>query len=139
MLVVERGKYVEPRKFTEDEVDMIGKLYADGVFQQTRDFRFTVLQGSCVGGTTVVNNAVCFEPPEHVLARWNDPAIHHAGLNLAALRSSVAEVIRFLPITRQSGAPLNPSGPKYVNGARALGLSPQELDVDVVRDRKSVV
>src|SRR5258705_238278 len=76
VLVVERGRYVEPRAFSEDEVDMIGKLYADGVFQQTRDFRFTVLQGSCVGGSTVVNNAVCFEPPEPVLARWKDPPVH---------------------------------------------------------------
>jgi hypothetical protein len=39
---------------------MIGRLYADGVMQQTEDWRFTVLQGSCVGGSTTVNNAVCF-------------------------------------------------------------------------------
>ncbi len=133
VLVVERGRYVEPQAFTEDEVDMIGKLYADGVFQQTQDFRFTVLQGSCVGGSTVVNNAVCFEPPDHVVARWNDPAIHAAGLDVARLRAGVAEVIRFLSITKQDHAPLNPSAPKYVDGARALGLTPPELEVDVVR------
>jgi choline dehydrogenase-like flavoprotein len=133
VLVVERGRYVEPRAFSEDEVEMIGKLYADGVFQQTQDFRFTVLQGSCVGGSTVVNNAVCFEPPDHVLARWNDAAIHAAGLDLDRLRASVADVVAFLPITRQDGAPLNPSGSKYVAGAGALGLRPPELEVDVVR------
>jgi choline dehydrogenase-like flavoprotein len=133
VLVVERGRYVEPRAFSEDEVEMIGKLYADGVFQQTQDFRFTVLQGSCVGGSTVVNNAVCFEPPDHVLARWNDPAIHAAGLDLARLRASVADIVAFLPITTQDRAPLNPSAPKYIEGARALGLRPPELEVDVVR------
>ena len=133
VLVVERGRYVEPRDFTEDEVEMIGKLYADGVFQQTQDFRFTVLQGSCVGGSTVVNNAVCFEPPEQVLARWNDPAIHAAGLDLGRLRSSTAEVTRFLHIATQDAAPLNPSAGKYVGGAAALGLNPPDLEVDVVR------
>ncbi len=133
VLVVERGRYVEPRDFTEDEVEMIGKLYADGAFQQTQDFRFTVLQGSCVGGSTVVNNAVCFEPPEPVLARWNDPAIHAAGLDLVQLRSSAAEIVQFLRIARQDSAPLNPSAAKYVAGAAALGLKPPELDVDVVR------
>ena len=133
VLVVERGRYVEPRAFSEDEVEMIGKLYADGVFQQTQDFRFTVLQGSCVGGSTVVNNAVCFEPPEQVLARWNDPTIYAAALDLDRLRASVADVTRFLSITKQDRAPLNPSAPKYVDGARALGLAPPELEVDVVR------
>jgi choline dehydrogenase-like flavoprotein len=131
--VVERGRYVEPREFSEDEVEMIGKLYADGVFQQTQDFRFTVLQGSCVGGSTVVNNAVCFEPPSHVLERWNDPVMHHAGLNLGALRASVAAVSQFLSIASQRDAPLNPSAPKFLRGVEALELPPQRLAVDVVR------
>ena len=80
ILVLERGRYVEPRHFTEDEVGMIVQLYADGIMQQTEDWRFTVLQGSCVGGSTTVNNAVCFDPPPAVLARWN--AEYDAGLDL---------------------------------------------------------
>ena len=60
VLLVEKGRYIQPKDFTEDEVDMIGKLYGHGVFQQTEDFKFTILQGSCVGGTTVVNNARMF-------------------------------------------------------------------------------
>ena len=63
VLILERGKYVDPSTFDDNEVGMIGKLYADGVMQQTEDFNFTVLQGSCVGGSTTVNNAVCFRPP----------------------------------------------------------------------------
>ena len=70
VLILERGAYVEPRDFTEDEVGMIGRLYADGVMQQTEDWRFTVLQGSCVGGSTTVNNAVCFRPPARVIDTW---------------------------------------------------------------------
>ena len=130
---MERGRYVEPRAFTEDEVDMVGKLYSDGVFQQTQDYHFTVLQGSCVGGSTVVNNAVSFEPPEQVLARWNNPAIHSAGLDLPRLQMSVAEVTRQLRITKQDHAPLNPSGAKFLAGAAALGLQPPDLEVDAVR------
>ena len=37
----------------------------------SKDFRFQVAQGMCVGGSTVVNNAVCFDLPEHVRDRWN--------------------------------------------------------------------
>jgi len=140
VLLVERGKYVEPRRFTEDEVDMIGKLYADGVFQQTQDYRFTVLQGSCVGGTTVINNAVCFDPPERVVAHWNDPAAHDAGLDASELNDAVAAANAFVRVQPQNGVQLNPSYPKYTEGVErwrqqntGAGGAPPRLDVGVVR------
>jgi choline dehydrogenase-like flavoprotein len=133
VLILERGPYVEPRDFTENEVEMVGRLYGDGVMQQTEDFRFTVLQGSCVGGSTTVNNAVCFRPPEPVLARWNDPRSHDAGLDLDRLRASVEAVERQLDVHRQDEALLNRSGVLYVQGAEAAGLSPGQLEAAVVR------
>ena len=132
VLVLERGRYVEPRTFDDNEVGMIGKLYADGVMQQTEDFNFTVLQGSCVGGSTTVNNAVCFRPPEHVLARWNDPNGSDAGLDLDGLRESVEHIERFLPVTPQPEDVLNPSWRRYEEGAVRAGLSPARLKVGVV-------
>jgi choline dehydrogenase-like flavoprotein len=132
VLVLERGKYVAPRYFTDNEVDMIGQLYADGVMQQTEDFNFTVLQGSCVGGSTTVNNAVCFRPPQPVLERWNDHNAGDAGLDLGELAASVEHIERFIGMARQPEPILNPSWPRYVNGARDAGLSPAKLEVDAV-------
>ncbi|HEX7291229.1 MAG TPA: GMC family oxidoreductase [Conexibacter sp.] len=131
VLILERGPYVEPRDFSENEVEMVGRLYGDGVMQQTEDFRFTVLQGSCVGGSTTVNNAVCFRPPEPVLARWNDPAQHDAGLDLERLRASVAAVERQLDVHTQDEALLNRSGGLYLSGAEIA--APGQLDAAVVR------
>ena len=128
ILVLERGRYVEPRHFTEDEVGMIVQLYADGIMQQTEDWRFTVLQGSCVGGSTTVNNAVCFDPPPAVLARWN--AEFDAGLDLPDLRASVKAVRSFLRVVPQTDAVLNPSGLRYVDGAGKLPIG--TLDTGVV-------
>ncbi len=132
VLLLERGRYVEPRHFSEDEIQMVSELYADGVMQQTEDFRFTILQGSCVGGSTTVNNSVCFDPPAEVLARWNDSRLHDAGLNLAQLGGSVSEVRRFLSVAQQGPAHLNPSGVKYLDGVNKLGLSPGVLQVAAV-------
>jgi choline dehydrogenase-like flavoprotein len=132
VLVLERGRYVEPRSFDDNEVGMIGKLYADGVMQQTEDFNFTVLQGSCVGGSTTVNNAVCFRPPERVLKRWNDPKTNDAGLDLTGLIDSVKHIEEFLPVTPQSEDVLNPSWRRYQEGAERAGLSPGSLKVGVV-------
>lgn len=130
--IIERGKYVEPRDFSEDEVDMVGKLYADGVFQQTQDFSFTILQASCVGGTTVVNNAVCFSPPEEVLQRWNDPHLHDAGVNIREVYESDAAVRKFLDIQKQDKARLNPSGELFLKGVKKFNSTGQRMIADVV-------
>jgi choline dehydrogenase-like flavoprotein len=132
VLLLERGLYVEPRRFSEDEVEMVSSLYADGVMQQTEDFRFTILQGSCVGGSTTVNNSVCFDPPADVLARWNDVKLHDAGLDLAKLDGSVGDVRKFLSVTEQGPGQLNPSGVRFLDGVDRLGLSPTVLRVGAV-------
>lgn len=71
VLMLEKGEYVHPDDFSEDEVEMISRLYSDGALQISQALRFSILQGSCVGGTTVVNNAVCFDTPQRVLNIWN--------------------------------------------------------------------
>jgi choline dehydrogenase-like flavoprotein len=131
VLMLERGEYVEPRHFTEDEMAMVTRLYRDGVMQQTTDFRFTILQGSCVGGSTTVNNAVCFPPPERVLGRWNDPALHDAGLDLNAIQASVDHIDDFLCVQTQTDAPLNPGAQAFVDGV--ANVSPADLTTGVVR------
>jgi choline dehydrogenase-like flavoprotein len=138
VIVLERGAYVQPKDFNADEVDMIGRLYGDGVFQQTRDFRFTVLQGSCVGGSTVVNNAVSIPPPDEVLERWNRR--HGAGLDVDRLRRSTASVEKLLSIHGQDEGPdnpdirLNPSAPKFLAGVERRRQDPEfQLEVGAVR------
>jgi choline dehydrogenase-like flavoprotein len=132
VLILERGRYVEPRDFNEDEVDMISKLYADGVMQQTEDWRFTVLQGSCVGGSTTVNNAVCFDPPADVLEEWNDHERTDAKLDLDELATSVSAVRALVGVEPQVNTLLNPSGHLFVEGAESLGLVPDQLEVGAV-------
>ena len=136
VVVLEKGGFVQPRDFSEDEVEMIGKLYSDKAFQQTEDFRFTVLQGSCVGGTTVVNNAVCFRTPEPVLQRWNDT--YGAGIDPIEYYSSARYIEQWLRIRPQDehtawnpNNQLNPSGAVYLGGV-ASGLPAGELQVGAV-------
>src|SRR5262249_17855905 len=80
VLLLEKGLYVDPDDFTEDEVHQIGHLYADGALQVSQSYRFQIIQGNCVGGGTVINNAVCFETPERILQSWNDPQGSNAGI-----------------------------------------------------------
>ena len=70
--VLERGGYYSPlQHFDDDELQMVRTLYADGGLQTTQGLDFTILQGQCVGGSTVINNALCFEMPEVSMNEWN--------------------------------------------------------------------
>ena len=100
VLVLEKGPYVSPDDFSEDETAMISKLYSDGALQIAQSLHFTVLQGSCVGGTTVVNNAVCFETPQPVLDKWNDSSGWNAGIDEAMFRQAQHDVMKRMQIRR---------------------------------------
>lgn len=70
--IVERGARLNPAEdFNERELEMIAKLYKEGGLQQTKRADMFILQGECVGGTSVINNAVCFRMPARVRAQWS--------------------------------------------------------------------
>jgi choline dehydrogenase-like flavoprotein len=131
VVMLERGEHLRSCEFTEDEAAMYEKLYSDGAMQMSRDFAFQVLQGMCVGGSTVVNNGVCFDLPAAELARWNGPN-HRAGLPAGELAASFEAVRKIMHVTRQTGVRSNPGGAILDAGAKALGL-------DVPPDRLGVV
>ena len=118
--LIERGPHVTRDQVSEDEAEMLGKLFGPGGAQVSRDFRFQVMQGMCVGGSTVVNNAVCFDLPDHVLARWNSDL--GAGLDAGRLSDSFRTLRRFLGVRRQDDAPHSDSARRFVAGIEALGL-----------------
>jgi choline dehydrogenase-like flavoprotein len=128
VLVVERGRHLDPTEFTDNEIEQISNLYADGALQLSRDFSFQVLQGMCVGGSTVVNNAVCFDIPPDELARWNGSDLE-AGISEARLADSFREVRRLVGVQRPPSRYLQAGAQKFVDGVRALGL---DGEVDVV-------
>jgi choline dehydrogenase-like flavoprotein len=73
ILIVERGKRYSPlQDFNDDEMEMIRKLYKEGGLQMSKRFDFVVLQGECVGGTTVINNSICFEMPGGIKSVWEE-------------------------------------------------------------------
>ncbi|MGH2951903.1 MAG: GMC family oxidoreductase N-terminal domain-containing protein [Solirubrobacterales bacterium] len=130
VLVLERGSHVEPADFTEDEVEMLATLYRDGALQLTRDFRLQVLQGMCVGGTTVVNNAVSIAPPPEVLAEWERRA--GGGFDPGRITGAVPKVQKLLSIDTQPSDILQPGARKFVEGIAALDLAPQARRYETV-------
>lgn len=130
VLLVERGGHEQPGTFNENEVDMVSRLYADGALQLSRDFRFQVFQGSCVGGSTVVNNAVCFKTPEYILDKW----IHEMGIGIdrAKYTMSMSSVYDLMHVAHTpvmtDDKYLNPGGRLFYNAAAKMGYDSFHLD-----------
>lgn len=70
VVVLEAGRYVPGRQFPEMMAASMGLLYQDHGMQANADADITMLQGACVGGSTVVNAAVCFRIPDYYLDKW---------------------------------------------------------------------
>ncbi|MFL5493814.1 MAG: GMC family oxidoreductase N-terminal domain-containing protein [Gemmatimonadales bacterium] len=138
VLVLERGAYVEPRFFVEDELQQLGSLYDGGMIQLSEDYRFTVLQGNCVGGSTTVNNGICFDPPAEVLARWNQPGGQDAALDLGDLAASTEWVKTFLRVHRLDGQAHQAAAlirPLLERDGSRWGLAPpQPFDANIAHD-----
>jgi choline dehydrogenase-like flavoprotein len=129
VLVLERGRHIEPKDFSEDEVTQITTLYADGALQQAQNFAFTVLQGACVGGTTVVNNAVSFDLPADVLHDWNAGG---AGLDERRLYQSFERIRHDMRIKKQTDAYIYKGAQRFVDGVHAMDLKRRGYDMDLV-------
>jgi choline dehydrogenase-like flavoprotein len=124
VVLLEGGKHIDPRDFVEDERVQFSRLFADGGMQMSVDARFQVLQGKCVGGSTVVNNAVCYDLPDRTLQRWNDADGLDAGIDPKSLAKSFARLREWLPIYSQAdnSKRLQAGGTKMAEGIEALGL-----------------
>jgi choline dehydrogenase-like flavoprotein len=124
VVVLEGGRYVDPRDFSEDERVQFSRLFADGGMQRSTDARFQVLQGKCVGGSTVVNNAVCYDIPKQTLARWNDTDGLDAGIDEKQFWKSFSRMRKFLPVYDQAkdNDHLQKGGTKMAEGIESLHL-----------------
>lgn len=103
-VLLEEGEHIPAVTATHDEAAMIAKHYKESGLQTTVDLDMAVLQGRCVGGSTVINNAICF--------RLNDPKLNHtarpdtlriwaqlgAHLDTARLTASYARVEQVLRV-----------------------------------------
>ena len=136
IIMLERGDHTDSAQMSSDEIDMLSRLYADGALQLSRDFNFQILQGSCVGGSTVINNAVSFDIPQDVLSKWNDTQLLNAGIDETRLAASFTYIRSLLGINKQEEAThkfpfLNKGSMPFVKGIANLQLGgyPNEFSV----------
>lgn len=122
VVVLEAGPYVPSEEFSEKYTDMIERLYADAGGQTNAAGDVMVLQGSCVGGSTVVNAAACFRTPDVVLNDW----VARFGLTAFTperLRPYFEKVERRLSVHVNAAHEINENSRLLMAGCDKLGYS----------------
>jgi len=109
VVVLEQGEHWTSRDFTQREDEMLPRLFEEAGMRQTLDGGITILQGRCVGGSTVHNLCYAFRTPPPILRMWRE---QHAlpELTEAALAESFARVeanLRVKPIREDEVNTLN--------------------------------
>ncbi|HPR65557.1 MAG TPA: GMC family oxidoreductase [Methanothrix sp.] len=70
VVLLERGGYFEGEDMNQRDEDMLPLLWKNSGANFSDDLRTAIAQGSCLGGSTVINDAVCFPIPDLVKREW---------------------------------------------------------------------
>jgi choline dehydrogenase-like flavoprotein len=119
VVLIERGGYHEGKDMNQREVDMMPLLWKNGGFNFADSLRIAIAQGCCLGGSTIINDAVCFDTPPRVREEWSS-----LGVNFTCDEWSdhLQKVNRTLSVTKVSDDELNRNNLMLKKGAERLGL-----------------
>ncbi|KAB2969233.1 GMC family oxidoreductase [Zoogloea sp.] len=121
VIVLEAGPYVPSEKFSEMMAIAMGTLYQDHGGQSNTHGDISILQGACVGGSTVVNAALCFRTPDYYLDLW---AREYGLTNLtpAVMAPYFEKVERNLQIQQNARHETSPGAEIINKGLKKLGI-----------------
>lgn len=121
VVVLEAGPYVPSEQFTEMMAVSMGTMYADHGGQSNSTGDISILQGVCVGGSTVVNAALCFRTPDHYLHLWGRE-YGLRNLTPATMKPYFEKVERNLNIVQVQDYETSVGGNLIAEGLRKLKL-----------------
>src|SRR5262245_61008531 len=121
VIVLEEGDELTEKDFTQLEGDLIPRIYADSGARATHDAGIPILQGKCVGGTTVINHGICFRTPERILDEWQrDFGI--TGLSTRTLESHFHDVEAMIGARKLDADEINANNRVFQRGCEKLRL-----------------
>jgi choline dehydrogenase-like flavoprotein len=99
VVLIEEGSFIKPEQYTTDSWAAMRQLYRDnGMRAMLGTMIIPTMQARVVGGTTVVNSAICFRLPDDVLDEWVETE-KLRGLESKGLAPLFAEIEEFLNIS----------------------------------------
>ncbi len=120
--LLEEGRHWRPSEFSQDVPRTFRHLYRDRGARSMRGNTVTPLPGGRgVGGSTLINSAICFRCPDPVLAQWRDDhgVSSVTAARMAALQDRVWETLH---VTTQSLEIQRLNNIVFRDGAEKLGM-----------------
>lgn len=126
IVVFEKGPRFINKHFNGNELEMAGKLYAEGGAVANKDHTITYAFSEGYGGSTIVYTGTSLLPPERIINKWNLPGINHDDLCKRAEKFKKANSVGFTPKDK-----LNDNNLLFAKGCEALGWKADRFPVNV--------
>jgi choline dehydrogenase-like flavoprotein len=121
--IVEEGPWVRTRQFGERVYDAFRSMFRDAGMQVIEGRAYIpLLQGRCVGGSTVVNSAIAHRIPEDVLHEWAQGFGLGAAITARALEPHFEALEHDLSVRPVSDEALGDNDRKFLDEADVHGL-----------------
>jgi choline dehydrogenase-like flavoprotein len=119
VILVERGGYHEGRDMNQRDADMIPLLWKNSGFNFDDNLRIAIAQGCCLGGSTIINDAVCFDTPIRVQEEWKNLGVDFGNEEWSLNLSRVNNILHVSEVTEEE---LSRNNKMLREGAIKLGL-----------------
>jgi choline dehydrogenase-like flavoprotein len=125
VVLLEEGRWAQPGEFTRDPLTTLSGLYADGAFAFAKGRApMQILRARLLGGTSVVNSAICWRLPRDVYDEWADADRGlEDGLPWERLDAVEQEIEADLGVAPTDPAIAGPNNLLMARGAERLGLA----------------
>lgn len=122
VIVVEEGPYVPPSEYKPEWGESLQQLYRqNGLMTSVGKPVIPVQSGRCLGGTTVINAAICFRLPKNTLKDWqNDYGVELKYSELVPSFERVEKKAHVKPVDPEC---LGNNNLLFKRGCDALGIS----------------
>ena len=98
--LLEKGGYYDGESMNQREADMLPLLWQNAAANFTSNLRIVIAQGSCLGGSTVINDAVCFGIPDLVVNQWQEKGTARVSISKEEWQEAIKEVSKKLMLTK---------------------------------------
>lgn len=129
VVLIEEGPLRTSSDFNQKESEAYAALYQEGGGRRTMDGALALLQGRCVGGTTVINWTSSFRTPAQTLKYWQDE-FQLPDLTEAGMAPWFAQAEKRLNMTPWE-APPNANNELLRTGAKKLGIQAEVIPRNV--------
>ena len=119
VVLLEKGGYYEGKDMNQRDADMMPLLWKNAGFNFDDSLRIAIAQGCCLGGSTIINDAVCFDTPPRVREEWKAMGVN---FNDEEWLYHLNRVNTILHVAEVAEYELNRNNLMLKKGAEILGL-----------------